>query len=287
MMPIIPIRFRKEIQLHLLNNYSIGFKETTPLILGIDGHPGDGKTFQCNEILKELNCNVVSLSASDFGSKYESIASNYIIQKYREAASMPMPVLLLNDIDTAIGNWGELAQFTSNRQFVLNELMHLCDCPENPHDIPSKRVPIIMTGNDFKKMYAPLVRFGRMKHFEWAPFYEEKLDIISDILYPLSPITCKKILDDCESFYLKTTKKEQSSNVSLPISFYSQLRTEITNKRLSEHLDFFGWHQTRSEMENMNINLYEKIITDGLYDDTTILDIAKDSIEKYIINSFV
>lgn len=227
-MPIIPTRFRKELQLHLLNNYSVGVKKSTPLILGIDGPPGDGKTFQCNETLKELKCSVVSLSASDFGSVYESNAANYVVQKYREAAAQPMPVLILNDIDTAIGNWGKLTQYTANRQFVLNELMHLCDYPENPHDIPSKRVPIIMTGNDFKKMYAPLIRFGRMKHFEWIPTWKEKFDIISDILYPLSSSSCKKILDESEKFYftlvkrIRCSSKKNPMNDSLPISFYSQ-----------------------------------------------------------------
>lgn len=292
-MPIIPVRFRKEIQLHLLNNYSVNVKKSTPLILGIDGPPGDGKTFQCNEILKELKCSVVSLSASDFGSVYESNAANYVVQKYREAAAQPMPVLILNDIDTAIGTWGKLTQYTANRQFVLNELMHLCDYPENPHDIPSKRVPIVMTGNDFKKMYAPLIRFGRMKHFEWIPTYEEKLDIICDILYPLSSSACNKILDESEKFYLNLIKKNGSIkekkplNISLPISFYSQLRMEITNKCLSQDLDQLGWYQTYSKITTMDIDLYDKIIGEGLFNDDIILNIAKCSIEKYVINSFV
>lgn len=292
-MSIIPVRFRKEIQLHLLNNYSVDVKKLTPLILGIDGPPGDGKTFQCNETLKELKCNVVSLSASDFGSVYESNAANYVVQKYREAATRPMPVLILNDIDTAIGNWGKLTQYTANRQFVLNELMHLCDYPENPHDIPSKRVPIIMTGNDFKKMYAPLIRFGRMKHFEWVPTCEERLEIISDILYPLSPSSCKKIFDESEKFYFNIKKRKRHSSEKnplkdfLPISFYSQLRMEIINKCLSKDLDQLGWYQTYSKIKTMNLDLYDKIIEDELFDDAAILDITKYSIEKYVINSFV
>lgn len=292
-MSIIPIRFRKEIQLHLLNNYSVGDKNSTPLILGIDGPPGDGKTFQCNQALKELKCSVVSLSASDFGSIYESNAANYVVQKYREAANQPMPVLILNDIDTAIGNWGNLTQYTANRQFVLNELMHLCDYPENPHDIPSKRVPIIMTGNDFKKMYAPLIRFGRMKHFEWIPTYEEKIEVICDILYPLSTSVCKRIFDESEILYLNIVKGKECSEeknplkLSLPISFYSQLRMEITNKYLLQNLDKYGWYQTYSKIRTMDIDLYNRIIEEELFDDDIILNIAKCSIEKYIINSFV
>ncbi|MCH5209808.1 MAG: AAA family ATPase [Oscillospiraceae bacterium] len=292
-MTMIPIRFRREIQMHLLNNYASATKKSTPLILGIDGRPGDGKTFQCNEVLRELGCNVVSLSASDFGSMYESNAANYIVEKYREAATQPMPVLILNDIDTAIGEWGHLTQYTANRQFVLNELMHLCDFPENPHDIPANRVPIIMTGNDFKKIYAPLVRFGRMKHFEWIPTNDERLEIIYDILYPLPPTTCNKIFDESEKHYVTIVRRKRNINTkkplkeSLPIAFYSQLRMEIINKCLSKDLDELGWHQTYSKISAMEHDLYDKAIDDATFSDIDILEILKCSIEKYVINSFV
>lgn len=39
---------------------------------------------------------------------------------------------------------------------------------ENP------RVPIVVTGNDFSTLYAPLIRDGRMETFYWAPTREER-----------------------------------------------------------------------------------------------------------------
>lgn len=298
-MSFIPQRFRKAIQLHLLNNYSASVNMSTPLILGIDGYPGDGKTFQCNEVLGELECNIVSLSASDFGSIYESNAANYIIENYREAATKPMPVLVLNDLDTAIGNWGSLTQYTANRQFVLNEIMHLCDFPENPHDIPTKRVPIIMTGNDFKKIYAPLIRFGRMNHFEWIPTYEERFEIVSDMLFPLPALICKKVFDESEKYYInkqnisnKLIKKrdvntQRHSRTFLPISFYSQLRMEIINQYLSKNLDQFGWYQVHSRLSTMKNDLYDEIIEEISFNSNNVLDIAKQLIDKFFLKSFV
>lgn len=292
-MPVIPNRFRREVQLHLLNNYAAGLKNATPLILGIDGAPGDGKTFQCNAVLQELQCSVVSLSASDFGSMYESNAANYVVQKYREVAAKPMPVLVLHDVDTAIGNWGKLTQYTANRQFVLNELMHLCDCPENPHDIPAKRVPIIMTGNDFMKMYAPLVRFGRMRHFEWVPNSEERLEIVSDILYPLPESVCRKVFFEAERQYANQIKKvraddaERARRNTLPISFYSQLRVEIVNAYLAKCLERAGWYQTYSKTVALAYDLYDEILSGDFITEKDIFDILAESIRKHEISSFV
>lgn len=40
------------------------------------------------------------------------------------------------------------------------------------------RVPIIVTGNDFSTLFAPLVRDGRMDKFFWAPTFDDKTDIV-------------------------------------------------------------------------------------------------------------
>jgi len=85
----------------------------------------------------------------------------------------------------------------------------------------------------------------------------------------------------------KTSKQALSLNTVLPISFYSQLRMEITNRYFKEKLDKFGWYQTYSEVSTLNIDLYEKIIAEGLLDENDILYIANDSIERFAINSFV
>jgi hypothetical protein len=61
--------------------------------------------------------------------------------------------------------------------------MNICD---NPNQVSvyenwregdfNRRVPIIVTGNDFSTLYAPLIRDGRMEKFFWQP---DRTDIIS------------------------------------------------------------------------------------------------------------
>ena len=65
-------------------------------------------------------------------------------------------------------------QVTVNNQMVFGTLMNLCDNPTRVsvgQDWRSadtvQRVPIIVTGNDFSTLWAPLIRDGRMDKFYW------------------------------------------------------------------------------------------------------------------------
>lgn len=65
-------------------------------------------------------------------------------------------------------------QMTVNNQIVVGTLMNLADNPTRVSvgqewreaDIVN-RVPLIVTGNDFSTLYAPLIREGRMEKFYW------------------------------------------------------------------------------------------------------------------------
>lgn len=50
---------------------------------------------------------------------------------------------------------------------------------------PDNIVPIILTGNDFSQVYAPLLRSGRADIFRWNPDYNTKFDIVQKILEPI------------------------------------------------------------------------------------------------------
>jgi len=62
-----------------------------------------------------------------------------------------------------------------NNQSVIGTLMNICDDPERvsigqdwiEQDM-IRRTPIVVTGNDFTKMFAPLIRDGRMASGAWA-----------------------------------------------------------------------------------------------------------------------
>lgn len=64
---------------------------------------------------------------------------------------------------------------TVNNQIVVGTLMNLSDNPTRvsigqkwrEFDV-THRVPIIVTGNDFSTLYAPLIREGRMEKFYWC-----------------------------------------------------------------------------------------------------------------------
>ena len=68
----------------------------------------------------------------------------------------------------------ENTQVTVNNQIVAGTLMNLADNPNRVSigqdwreaDI-TNRIPIILTGNDFSTIYAPLIRDGRMEKFYW------------------------------------------------------------------------------------------------------------------------
>jgi hypothetical protein len=74
---------------------------------------------------------------------------------------------------------------TVNNQIVIGTLMNICDDP-NRVSIGAnwresdyiKRVPIIVTGNDFSTLYAPLIRDGRMEKFYWQPQREDVVNIV-------------------------------------------------------------------------------------------------------------
>lgn len=68
---------------------------------------------------------------------------------------------------------------TVNNQIVVGTLMNLSDNPTRvsigqewrESDVTS-RIPIIVTGNDFSTIYAPLIRDGRMEKFYWYMIHE-------------------------------------------------------------------------------------------------------------------
>jgi hypothetical protein len=162
---------KKVIHSHILKNSMKDYEFNVPLILGIHGPSGDGKTFQCEQILKEIGAKSFLISggqleSSDAGKPAELIRMTYL-RAGKTIETGNIGVMIINDIDTGLGDWG-MVQYTINRQTVFGELMHLVDYPNVVQGQNCNRVPIIITGNDFTKLYPPLVRAGRMLAFEFS-----------------------------------------------------------------------------------------------------------------------
>lgn len=180
---VFPNRFVKMIDAHILGNM-LSIKHY-PLILAIVGRPGMGKTYQLRNYLSEVGVLIFSVSAADLESDRAGEPAKLLQQKYVEASSSisrgEPAVLLIDDIDTTLGEWANHTG-TVNHQDILAFLMHIADNPcliENVGTV--NRVPIFFTGNDFDRLYKPLIREGRANRFDWEPTREEKISIVASI----------------------------------------------------------------------------------------------------------
>ena len=216
----IPERFTAMIDSHMLGNM-LDIPHF-PLILAIIGRPGMGKTYQLRGYLEAVGVSIFSISAADLESDRAGEPAKLLRQKYVEASSSMLKgepaVLLIDDIDTTLGEW-ENHTGTVNHQDILAFLMHIAD---NPHFIENvgsvHRVPIFFTGNDFERLYTPLMREGRANRFIWEPTREEKISIVTHILPSRSWIMAERLVD------LHPEEK---------ISFFSNLVASKTMERLS------------------------------------------------------
>jgi len=222
----------------------------TPLLLGIHGPSGEGKTFQCEQVLRQLGVKFFLLSGGQFenpdaGQPARLVRTTYLnAGRSMESGECDLAVVMINDIDTGLGNWGDMVQYTTNRQSVFGELMHLVDYPTDVEGRLTKRVPIIITGNDLSKLYEPLVRAGRMTAVDWIPTLEEKIQVVSGIFPELSSQDCEGLVKALEAFGRKST------TASLPIATYSHLRVTL--------FDDFLWSEIQKTGPSKTLRLIGK-----------------------------
>ncbi|MEA5470985.1 AAA family ATPase [Spirulina sp. 06S082] len=236
----IPERFKRAIILHIVKNLMESNLYHGSLILGIHGPSGYGKTYQCECVLKELGAELFLISGGQLESGTAGEPAQIVRQAYINASrcieqgKSKVAVVLINDIDTGLGNWGDKVQYTINRQTVFGELMHIVDYPTMVEGRSTRRIPIIITGNDFTKLYEPLVRPGRMTAFEWDPTNDEKTKILHGIYPELQIHECEKLIDElnkeisCENFNF------------LSIAFFSYLRSTLIDGLLTKSIEEVG-----------------------------------------------
>lgn len=187
-------RYLEKVAIHIVKNYlvdqgTLDPSVSVPLILGVWGPKGCGKTFQLELAFKKLGVEAVVMSAGELESEIAGKPGRLIRERYRKAADMGkvrgrLTALVINDIDAGLGHFAN-TQITVNNQVVVGTLMNICDNPKQVSISQEwregdyiQRVPIIVTGNDFSTLFAPLVRDGRMDKFYWAPEFEDKVEIV-------------------------------------------------------------------------------------------------------------
>ncbi|GAB2299772.1 hypothetical protein Dimus_033827 [Dionaea muscipula] len=183
--------FMDKLIVHISKNFMNLPNIKIPLILGIWGGKGQGKSFQCELVFAKMGINPIMMSAGELESGNAGEPAKLIRQRYREAADIiakgKMCCLFINDLDAGAGRMGGTTQYTVNNQMVNATLMNIADNPTNVQ-LPgmynkqeNARVPIIVTGNDFSTLYAPLIRDGRMEKFYWAPTREDRIGVCTGI----------------------------------------------------------------------------------------------------------
>ncbi|KAI6686869.1 hypothetical protein NL676_032782 [Syzygium grande] len=168
--------FMDKLVVHITKNFMTLPNIKVPLILGIWGGKGQGKSFQCELVFAKMGINPIMMSAGELESGNAGEPAKLIRQRYREAADIikkgKMCCLFINDLDAGMVN-ATLMNIADNPTNV--QLPGMYNKEENP------RVPIIVTGNDFSTLYAPLIRDGRMEKFYWAPTREDRIGVCKGI----------------------------------------------------------------------------------------------------------
>ena len=98
----------------LVDNGAFDAQTRVPLILGIWGGKGQGKTFQCNLAYKKLGIAPIVMSAGELESGNAGEPAKLIRQRYREASDIikkgKLSSLFINDLDAGAGRMGDATQ---------------------------------------------------------------------------------------------------------------------------------------------------------------------------------
>ncbi|KAK8296902.1 hypothetical protein V6Z11_D05G151500 [Gossypium hirsutum] len=206
--------------------------------VGVWGGKGQGKTFQTELIFQAMGIEPVIMSAGELESDRAGEPGKLIRERYRTASQVvqnqgKMSCLMINDIDAGLGRFGN-TQMTVNNQIVVGTLMNLSDNPTRvsigqdwrESDI-TNRVPIIVTGNDFSTIYAPLIRDGRMEKFYWQPTKEDIVNIVHR-MYEKDDISKDEVVTIVETF------------PNQALDFYGALRSRTYDRSISKWIEDIG-----------------------------------------------
>lgn len=241
-------RFLDKLAVHITKNFLNLPGVRVPLILGIHGRKGEGKTFQCELVFERMGFEPVVISGGELESPDAGDPARLIRLRYREAAEQvkvrgKMCALFINDLDAGAGRFDAGTQYTVNTQLVNATLMNMADNPTNVQlpgsydSSPIQRIPIIVTGNDFSTLYAPLIRDGRMEKFYWEPSREDRVGILKGIFE-------KDGLSEKEISQLVDTFPEQA------IDFFSALRSRIYDEQIKSFIHQVGIDRVSGRVVN-------------------------------------
>ena len=257
----VPQAFQDRVALHLAKNFlsdasnpgvsgtvsgqeKSGALGTTnvPLILGIWGGKGSGKTFNLELSCKAMGVTPVVMSAGELEDEWAGEPGRLVRRRYRKAAELMKNAgqpscLIVHDIDAGAGVFKQ-TQNTVNMQMVVGTLMNLCDHPNRVSDESDdeihdwreedivRRVPIIVTGNDLSTLYAPLLRDGRMEKFYWEPSFVDICDMVHAMFKD-------------EDVSRETVTRLVSEYAGQPLDFFGAIRARMYDEAIRAWLEAF------------------------------------------------
>jgi hypothetical protein len=204
----VPPRFAERVALHLAMNAVDPPGMTVPLMLGVHGQPGEGKTAMTRHTLREMGVLAMPVFADAFESKDAGEPPRELRQRYLRAAKINariangeereyrLAVLVIDDLDQRIAGSPDITlQQTQNTPLLNAALMELADSPDLVDGVPAARTPILITANHLDWIYGPAIRTGRMAAFCWKPRLKERVEIVSSIFPELSERQLSKLME--------------------------------------------------------------------------------------------
>ncbi|MBD2082152.1 AAA family ATPase [Leptolyngbya sp. FACHB-17] len=243
-------RFLDKLSVHITKNFLSLPNVRAPLILGVHGRKGEGKSFQCDLVFERMGIEAVYMSAGELESPDAGDPARLIRMRYLEAGEYvkvrgKMAVLLINDFDAGAGRVDQFTQYTVNTQLVHGTLMNIADNPTNVqlpgsyNSEPTQRIPIILTGNDFSTLYAPLTRDGRMDKFFWEPDRADRVGIVGGI-FEVDQVAKSDIEKLVDQF------PDQA------IDFYGALRSRLYDEQIRRLIEDVGIDRISQRVVNSN-----------------------------------
>jgi hypothetical protein len=244
----IPPQFLHKLAIHITKNFLDLPNVKVPLILGIHGRKGEGKTFMCELVFQRMGMGVIHMSAGELESPDAGDPARLVRLRYREAGEWSrvngrMAALMINDVDAGIGRVDDTTQYTVNTQLVNATLMNIADNPTNVQlpgsydQNPTRRIPIIVTGNDFATMYAPLTRDGRMEKYYWEPQRQDRVGIVAGI-FEVDRVSGRDIEQLVDHF------ADQSTD------FFGAIRSQLYDQQVQQLIADIGVENISSRVVN-------------------------------------
>jgi hypothetical protein len=204
----VPERFAQRVRLHVALNLLEPSGVTVPLILGVHGRPGEGKTTMTRHVLAEMGVLAIPMFADNFESVEAGEPPKELRRRYLKAAQINadiargeidhrLAVLVVDDLDQRIAGNPEVdLQQTQNTPLLNAAFMELADSPTCVDGATVARTPVIVTANHLDWLYEPVTRTGRMACFHWEPRLKERAETVRSIFPELSEADISRLLKE-------------------------------------------------------------------------------------------